>query len=269
MSKYLFRNNSTNQVLQPQLDNYARPDNRVEYQLFSSEYFSNADVKLYFGDIWVDDITAIQFTLQEEVMPIYGYHSYTYDAMLRGKRIINGSFSINFTTSNYLQKIIQHSQAIAYAIEQGEKTEVIDPSYYKDYNLAEILEKLGKNSFTQLAEEYEKAVWGDDAEGRSPIVSAQSTYFRQNTYGFDVRIHYGTGEDSMMYPTDRFYAPSKEIAAHAPITVDTLNGVQVHALSKSISTQDQGMPIQEHYAFMARDLNGPSLSAFLLAEQDE
>src|SRR6185312_4609161 len=96
----------------PMRDAYARQDSRVEYQLFSADYFSGADVKLYFGDIWVDEVTTITFQLQEEVMPVYGYHSYTFDTVARGKRLIQGSFGINFTSASYLQQILENANAI-------------------------------------------------------------------------------------------------------------------------------------------------------------
>jgi hypothetical protein len=110
--------------LHPLSDTYARPDSRVEYQLFGQEYFSNADVKLYFGDIWVDDITSIAFQLQETVMPVYGYNSYTFDAVSRGQRVVNGSFGINFTSVGYLNEIVSNANAIFYALEQDRKSVV-------------------------------------------------------------------------------------------------------------------------------------------------
>src|SRR5690606_22811655 len=129
-------------------------------QVFSSEYFSGSDVKLYFGDIYVDEITALDFTLQEQTMPIYGYNSYTFDAMVRGRRIIQGAFSLNFTSVGYLQEIVSNANAIYYALQEGEKKGIINPSHYDNVKLGDILKRLGKQSFDQVADEYEKAIWG-------------------------------------------------------------------------------------------------------------
>ena len=78
----------------------------VEYQVYPEDYFNGCDVSVYFGDVWVDDIAAIQFRVSEEVQPIFGYNSYVWDAVARGKRLVQGSFRIHFRESNYLNKIL-------------------------------------------------------------------------------------------------------------------------------------------------------------------
>lgn len=79
-----------------------------EYQIFPEQYFTGSDVTLYFGDTWVDDVTGIEFTLYEEVTPIYGYASRTWDYVSRGKRLVNGTFRIAFKESGYLYTIFEH-----------------------------------------------------------------------------------------------------------------------------------------------------------------
>jgi hypothetical protein len=245
--------------LPPMRDAYARQDNRVEYQIFSSEYFSAADVKLYFGDIWVDEVTDIQFQLQEEVMPIYGYNSYTFDTVARGKRIIQGSFAINFTSVGYLQQIMANANAIFYALEEGKKKDLIKPEYYQNMRLDEILKKLGKDSFEQIADEYEKAIWGDEDSDELQLNYADMPYFRQDDLGFDIRIQYGAVSEAVGYVNDKFYMSNKTEPPN--VTVDVINGVQLTGMSKQgIGVNSQGAPITEIYSFMARDLNGISFN---------
>lgn len=81
---------------------------QTEYQYFPEDYFSGADVTIYFGDIFVDDITGLEFTLQERVLPVYGYNSYTYDSVARGQRLIQGSFTIAFREAGYIYQILEH-----------------------------------------------------------------------------------------------------------------------------------------------------------------
>lgn len=81
---------------------------QVEYQQFPEEFFSGADVVIYFGDVWLADITSLQFTLIEPVRPIYGYASYTWDAVKRGTRLIQGRFSIAFREAGYLYRVLDH-----------------------------------------------------------------------------------------------------------------------------------------------------------------
>lgn len=93
-----------NQIAQGQV--YTRQT--TEYQLFPEEYFAAADVKIYFGDIWQDDITGLSFMLSEKVRPVYGYASKTWDYVMRGKRLVEGQFRIAFREAGYLYTIMDH-----------------------------------------------------------------------------------------------------------------------------------------------------------------
>src|SRR5690606_19456570 len=80
--------------------------------------------------------------------------------------------------------------------------------------------------------------------------------------GFDIRVQYGAIAESQGYINDRYYAMSKNQRPN--VTVDVLNGVQLTGLIKTgISTRAEGMPIQEVYTFIARDLNGTSYAKML------
>ena len=68
-------------------------------------YYSSIDAELYFGDIFIDEVTNIAWSVQQQTLPIYGYNSYTFDDVAVGSRIIQGQFVINFTQSNFLTKL--------------------------------------------------------------------------------------------------------------------------------------------------------------------
>lgn len=244
-------------AIAPRRDMYTtRPDHRVEYQIFGSEYFSNADVKIYIGDIWVDDATSIAFQLQEQVMPIYGYNSFTYDAVARGQRFVQGQFTVNFKNVGYLHQVLENANAIFYALEKGEQDGLVKPEYYENKTLSEILKTLGKDSFDQIADEYEKAIWGEK-DSNELLSSDYSPYFRQDDFGFDLRVQYGSVSETSGYVQNNTYRSSKNDKSN--LTVDMINGVQLTGMSKQISTADQGAPILEQYTFIARDVNGQSI----------
>jgi len=90
----------------PQGQIYTR--STTEYQLFPEEYFAAADVKIHFGDIWMDDITGLSFKLSEKVRPEYGYASKTFDYVLRGKRLVEGYFKIAFREAGYMYTLMDH-----------------------------------------------------------------------------------------------------------------------------------------------------------------
>jgi peptidoglycan hydrolase-like protein with peptidoglycan-binding domain len=81
-------------------------DQGTQYQIFPEDYFAAADVTLYFGDTWIDDCMALQFSLSEKVIPLYSYGSYTADAFARGNRIVQGSFGIAFREAGYLSTVL-------------------------------------------------------------------------------------------------------------------------------------------------------------------
>jgi len=78
----------------------------VDHQVFPEEFFSGSDVTVYFGDVWLDDLTSISFEMMEQIQPISGYASYTWDAIARGSRIIQGHFSIAFREAGYLNNLV-------------------------------------------------------------------------------------------------------------------------------------------------------------------
>lgn len=72
-------------------------------------YYSSLDGELYFGNIFIDEVTNISWQMQQQALPIYGYNSYTFDDIATGNRIVQGQFSINFTEENFLIKLQQNS----------------------------------------------------------------------------------------------------------------------------------------------------------------
>ena len=70
------------------------------------EYFSGAQASIMIGDIWVDDILAINYSNTYSAQPIFGYGSTFYDHIAEGRELIQGSFTINFREPNYLWIIL-------------------------------------------------------------------------------------------------------------------------------------------------------------------
>lgn len=93
-------------VVQPKGVNFNKK--QTEYQLFPEEYFTAADCYVYFNDVWLDELTGLSFSLHETVNPIFGYASNTWDYVGRGKRLVQGQFSIAFTEAGYLWTVLDH-----------------------------------------------------------------------------------------------------------------------------------------------------------------
>lgn len=63
-----------------------------EHNIFAEEYFTGSDIKLIANGKEIKQISAISYSLQEQLKPIYGYASYTYDDVAVGSRIVTGTF---------------------------------------------------------------------------------------------------------------------------------------------------------------------------------
>jgi hypothetical protein len=235
---------------------------QVEYQRFSTEYFSGCDVAIYFGDVWVDDIVSIDFTLAENVAPLYGYASYTYDAVARGTRLINGRFVIAFKESYYIPAI---ANDIAWKMKHDELVE--KPFEFQSTHMEDTIEgilsaakNMARDEFEDMADEYEKSLWGGSSlESMNSRVAEQerTSYFypdnpnshRQGNLhkvGFNIMITYGAMERETEISGNQHTAINH--------TVHTLVGVQLTGVSTQISPT--GEPVYEIYDFMARDLDG-------------
>jgi hypothetical protein len=65
-----------------------------ESNLYREEYYSSTDTKIYFdGDIH-NEISFIQYEIQEQLKPVYGYNSRTFDDVIIGNRIVTGTFTV-------------------------------------------------------------------------------------------------------------------------------------------------------------------------------
>lgn len=67
---------------------------QTEENLFTEEYYSSTDVKIYMDDIEQSEIAYISYSLQEQLKPIYGYSSRTFDDIAIGNRIVTGVFKV-------------------------------------------------------------------------------------------------------------------------------------------------------------------------------
>jgi hypothetical protein len=87
---------------------------------YNVEYFSGAQALIYIGDILVDEITSINFRIQQDRSPIYGYASTFFDDVSEGTKLVIGSFSINFKEAGYLWLILNRYQHMT----QGKKNKL-------------------------------------------------------------------------------------------------------------------------------------------------
>lgn len=83
--------------------------NNRDHNIYTEEFFGGADVFIYIDDELYEDISAVQFSVTENIKPIYGYSSRIYDDLAIGTRIVQGVIKVpvrnqnkdKYITSNY------------------------------------------------------------------------------------------------------------------------------------------------------------------------
>lgn len=69
---------------------YIKPAQVSEENLFIEEYYSSTDTKIYIDNIEQTEISYISYSLSEQIKPLYGYGSNTFDDVAIGSRIVTG-----------------------------------------------------------------------------------------------------------------------------------------------------------------------------------
>lgn len=190
----------------------------------NKRYYSSVDAEIYFGDYYIDEITQIAYSIEQNVMPLYGYNSYVFDEMAIGSRIINGQFTINFTKANYLIDLLEKLNNSSVTI-FGEKTSKEDDG--EDSNSVNssggrIVNKTGSNGFTSTN-------YAGIKQNKRPLWHV----------GFDIDVMFG-----------------RATSVNSKTEHVMLEGVYI--VSSMVNLDPSGQPVSETYTFMARDVRNVS-----------
>jgi|GEM_PF-4923557 hypothetical protein len=233
---------------------------------YSTDYFCGSQVAIFLGDIWLSDISMIQYEMTQTKRPFYGYKSQKFDMVAKGAQLINGAFSMNYTHTNYLNMAIaeylRHSQVMSKdggpgvpgSIDHDEFARFLDDIYNKRNSLktlgpngpltnipGDTDNSLNELDFSVKANLLEQYFWG---AGDAPE-EQYSTIPPDNLPPFDVLITFGN------YAKER-PVEDEGISSH---TAKILNSV--HITGHALQTATTGEPIQEVYSFIARGLDSP------------
>lgn len=180
------------------------------------DYYAGADVGVFIGGLWVDDIITIQHTLTNNKSPIYGYMSEKFDAVTRGTTIVQGQFAIAFKETGYLTTILEN-----YKKENAGNITTIEETLEAQAGTAEL-------AFTKAEQGTPPRVdkWGYLDTKYGNIISK----------GFDIIITYGDINEQFRGGT-----------------IEKLNEVHITSISKVC--EPTGDPIAEMYSFFARTSN--------------
>lgn len=169
----------------------------------SKRYYSSVDAEIYFGDMFIDEVTEIQWAIQQQAMPIYGYNSYCFDDMALGSRLVQGQFAVNFTQAGFLTTI--------------QKNKDLPRISRKLYGVDNKTESYFTDEFRQRLN---MPVWDG---------------------GFDIVVGFGDHDKSNASLSNTMYS-----------TYLVLDCCQI--TGSMVQLDYNGIPVQEIYTFMARDI---------------
>jgi hypothetical protein len=86
-------------------DNYTPTTGADLSLLDQSYYFSGADVRCYVNGIWLDELTYLQMSPQQQMTPIYNVFQRTPVRFLPGNFLVRGVMGFNFVYANYLEQL--------------------------------------------------------------------------------------------------------------------------------------------------------------------
>ena len=74
-------------------------------------YFTATQARMYIGNLFIEELAGVQFVLQSNKVPIYGYASEMFDAVGDGKSLVQGQLMINFISEGYLYTVLEEHKA--------------------------------------------------------------------------------------------------------------------------------------------------------------
>ena len=224
------------------------------------DFYSGSQISVWFGNIFIDDISSIQWVRTQNKTPIYGYASQLFDAVANGTVIIQGNFLINFRQQGYIPAVVNYIRGLYEKVINNSSNSKVQNSkvWATMENLISLhlqngtfgpssmeeVQAIGNSpDFSELAKQYEGIIWVDQSvpdqdDARYPADVQQATDIPD---GFNIMISYGVPQS----------VDSPGTIERMKSTVKTLSGV--HLVGESQVIQVGGDPVQEQYSFIARN----------------
>ena len=237
----------------------------ISTERYQTNYYSGSQVAIFMGNVWLSDISMIEFNLMQKKMPFYGYKSQLFDTMAKGTQLIEGVFSVAYTHTNWLNMAM--SKYLEFTSNAGLNAQVtqndielflkqlksgdvdqIDFSTlsYKTGSLIPIQKpedsKFANSNFDTKTNELINFFWGNTSTNGS----VNKVISPDNLPSFDITITFGN------YPKDRPAAQDEFLSSH---TVKVLSNIEITGYSMQLAIT--GEPIQEVYTFFARSMDTP------------
>lgn len=166
-----------------------------QQNLFTEEFFAGPDVSIHFNGLEQRNISQIQYTVQEQLKPIYGYDSMLFDDIAVGSRIVVGTFVMPI-----------------YNVKNNDSVNTLD-------NLSKVQEKLP----SWIVQSHSKTPVATTRFEASPKVSKAQRLLKQSGYPVE-----GTGlVDDATYRAMTDYQRKEKISSVGKVTDELIMKLQV------------------------------------------
>ena len=240
-------------------------DYSAKTQSFHIPYFSGSQVKLWIGEIYLDEVTDLVWTSQTDKIPVYGYASRFYDTIGQGRTLVQGSFIINFKYNGWLHMILNLiknpdkgsifrdpeaardaigdwvSRHVAYQdINKGDPAAV---NHEANNLIRELALSPEPKTYRDFVEKLREKLWTnykDSKTGMSKVETSFAANQVERRSPFDISITYGI-------------PPAPEMDATVPLgsfTAKRIAGISLTSVGQKIELS--GAPVGEQYSFIAR-----------------
>lgn len=258
-------------------------NNPAYSSVYTLPYFSGSQAAIYIGDIFIDEVTSIQYKVTQSKTPIYGYASQLFDVVAPGVVLVDGAMSINFKEAGYLwlclarYKAIEGSvnTALQLAMKQagvGAERPITNYRYNQLKNVPFIRSIQGEQGDVISRANIQRLVSGEaTTEERFNFYNSLAGFAGSNVDAFERIANQFESEvwglrenadslnrlarrvdDNAFDDVDLYITFGDVSNPNAPSTVRRLMGV--HFTSQGQTVQADGENVQEFYTFIARNV---------------
>jgi len=214
---------------------------------YGYDYFCGANVLVEVAGVTILECAGISYSINETKMPIYGYSSRHFDAVARGRVIVQGSLLLNYVDHDYFWRAIQVGfdqanetllglDAVSQEAEDPSLRSIVTSAGTRSQAAALVARDYPQN--VALAEAFKRAYWGRAANAALPDISRVTFNPHDLANEVDIKVTFGDRDEN-----------SNEFGA----TGCLLNSVYFTGRGTSIQISED--VIVEEIPFIARDIH--------------